>query len=124
MRTTVYDAIQKVFENYDLLLTPTLACVPVENGDDGNTLGPSQINGVPINTSIGWCLTFFLNFTGHPAASVPAGLVEGKWPAGLQIVGRRFQDADVMRASAFFEAARPWRQHYERVQQVVGTTTP
>jgi Asp-tRNA(Asn)/Glu-tRNA(Gln) amidotransferase A subunit family amidase len=56
------------------------------------------------------------NFTGHPAASVPAGLVEGKWPVGLQIAGRRFDDAAVMRASAFFEAARPWQQAYAIVR--------
>jgi aspartyl-tRNA(Asn)/glutamyl-tRNA(Gln) amidotransferase subunit A len=29
-------------------------------------------------------------------------------PIGLQIVGRRFDDVSVLRASAAFEAARPW----------------
>ena len=119
MRTEVYDAVQDVLGRYDLLLTPTLTCLPVENADDGNTLGPSHINGEPINRLIGWCPTFLFNFTGHPAASVPAGLAEGRWPVGLQIVGRRFQDADVMRASAFFEEARPWKQHYEAVRGVL-----
>jgi amidase/aspartyl-tRNA(Asn)/glutamyl-tRNA(Gln) amidotransferase subunit A len=116
MRTQVYDAIEGVMREYDLLLCPTMACVPVENATDGNTLGPSEINGVPINSSIGFCPTFFFNFTGHPAASVPAGLVEGKWPVGLQIVGRRFDDAGVMRASAFYEAARPWMKDYARIR--------
>ena len=116
MRTEVYDAISHVFEDHDLLLAPTLICPPIENGGDGNTLGPAEVNGVPLNRLIGWCPTFLFNFTGHPAASVPAGMVEGKWPAGLQIIGDRFQDADVMQASAFFEAARHWKQTYERVQ--------
>ena len=116
IRTEVYDAVESVFSQYDLLLTPTLTCLPVENGDDGNTLGPAEINGEPINRLIGWCPTFFFNFTGHPAASVPAGLADGKWPVGLQIVGRRFQDADVMRASGFFEQARPWKQDYRIVR--------
>jgi amidase len=122
MRTEVYDAIEAVMDRYDLLLTPTLTCLPVENADDGNTRGPEQINGHPINRLIGWCPTFFFNFTGHPAASVPAGLVEDKWPVGLQIVGRRFDDAGVMRASAYYEAARPWRQHYELVKTRAGAT--
>jgi amidase len=43
---------------------------------------------------------------------VPAGLVDGKWPAGLQIIGRKFADADVIGASAVYEQVRPWKQHY------------
>jgi amidase/aspartyl-tRNA(Asn)/glutamyl-tRNA(Gln) amidotransferase subunit A len=103
--------VQGVLDNYDLLLTPTLACLPVENAPDGNTLGPESVEGVPLNRLIGWCLTFPLNFTGHPAASVPAGLVDGL-PVGLQIIGRKFADADVIAASAAFERERPWSQHY------------
>ena len=122
IRTEVYDAISPVFENHDLLLAPTLICPPVENAEDGNTLGPAEVNGTPLNRLIGWCPTFFFNFTGHPAASVPAGLVDGKWPAGLQIVGDRFQDANVMRASAFYETARPWKQTYSLVQRELGLT--
>lgn len=112
MRTEVYDAIQAAFEDHDLLVAPTLIAPPVDNATDGNTVGPDSVNGEPINTLIGFCPTFLFNFTGHPAASVPAGLIEGRWPIGLQIVGRRFADADVIAASAAYEAARPWRQHY------------
>ena len=112
IRTEVFDAIQPVFENHDLLLAPTLICPPVDNATDGNTLGPESVNGEAINRSIGCCPTFLFNFTGHPAASVPAGLIEGKWPVGLQIIGRRFADGDVIAASAAYEAARPWRQNY------------
>jgi aspartyl-tRNA(Asn)/glutamyl-tRNA(Gln) amidotransferase subunit A len=32
-------------------------------------------------------------------------------PIGLQIIGRRYDDVTVLRASAAFEAARPWAQH-------------
>ena len=124
MRTEVYDAIEGVMADHDLLLTPTLACLPVDNADDGNTLGPAEINGETLNRLIGWCMTFFFNFTGHPAASVPAGLVEGKWPVGMQIVGRRFQDADVMRASAAYEAMRPWARDYEVVRTNLQGTSP
>lgn len=117
MRTEVYDAVQGVFETHDLLLTPTLACPPVDNASDGNTLGPESINGERINRLIGWCPTFFFNFTGHPAASAPAGLFEGRWPVGIQIVGKRFADAEVITASANFEMVRPWKQHYRICQE-------
>jgi amidase/aspartyl-tRNA(Asn)/glutamyl-tRNA(Gln) amidotransferase subunit A len=112
MRTEVYDATQKVFENHDLLVSPTLACLPVHNADDGNTVGPSEINGIEVDPLIGWCLTYFANFTGHPAASVPAGLAEDRLPVGMQILGRRYADADVLAASAAFERMRPWHQTY------------
>ena len=45
VRTEIYDAIQGVLNRYDLLITPTLACLPVDNADDGNTMGPTTING-------------------------------------------------------------------------------
>jgi aspartyl-tRNA(Asn)/glutamyl-tRNA(Gln) amidotransferase subunit A len=46
--------------------------------------------------------------TGQPAASVPCGFTKRGLPIGLQIVGRRFDDVTVLRASAAFEVARPW----------------
>ena len=112
-RTEVYDAIQDVLDNYDLLVTPTLACLPVDNTDDGNTRGPTQINGEKVDPLIGWCLTYFVNFSGNPAASIPAGLSEDGLPVGMQIIGRRHADADVLAASAAFERIRPWRDTYE-----------
>ena len=54
-------------------------------------------------------MPFPFNMTGEPAASVPCGFTRDGLPIGLQIVGRRFDDATVLRASAAFEAARPWR---------------
>jgi amidase len=49
-----------------------------------------------------------VNFSGHPAASIPAGMAEGL-PVGMQLIGRRYADADVLAASAAFERLRPWR---------------
>jgi aspartyl-tRNA(Asn)/glutamyl-tRNA(Gln) amidotransferase subunit A len=39
---------------------------------------------------------------------VPAGFASNNLPAGLQIVGRRFDDVTVLCASAAFERVRPW----------------
>ena len=111
MRTEVYDAIESVLQRYDLLVTPTLACLPVKNAGDGNTLGPTKINGEEVDPLIGWCLTFLTNFSGHPSASIPAGL-SGGLPVGMQIIGRREADVDVLGASAAFERVRPWADDY------------
>lgn len=113
MRSEIYDAIQGIFANYDLLITPTLACTAVDNANDGNTIGPEAINGVKVDRLIGWCMTYFLNFSGHPAASIPAGLSVDGLPVGMQIIGRRFSDTDVITASAVFEQLRPWQTSYK-----------
>ncbi len=50
------------------------------------------------------------DMTGQPAATVPAGFTAAGLPVGLQIVGRRHDDAAVLRAAAAFEAAFPWAE--------------
>jgi amidase len=107
IRTEVFDALRKVLDRYDYLVAPTLACLAVDNATDGNTIGPKEINGEAIDPLIGWCMTYLINFIGYPAATVPAGLADGL-PVGMQIVGRRYADADVIAASAEFERLRPW----------------
>jgi aspartyl-tRNA(Asn)/glutamyl-tRNA(Gln) amidotransferase subunit A len=94
------------FEKYDLLLTPTVACPPFRTGLDN----PPDVAGRPV-PPYGWMpFTYAFNLTGQPAASVPCGLTREGVPVGLQIVGRRHDDVGVLRASAAFERARPWRQ--------------
>ncbi|CAN5351680.1 amidase [soil metagenome] len=111
-RTEVFDAVQGVLADHDLLVTPTLACLPVDNAEDGNTVGPSEVDGVEVDPLIGWCLTYPVNYTGHPAASVPAGMADGL-PVGMQVIGHRYADVDVMAACAAFERARPWWDSYD-----------
>ena len=114
MRTEIYDSIQGILNDYNLLVTPTVACLPVNNSLDGNTLGPHEINGERVDPLIGWCLTSLINFTGHPAASIPAGLSKEGYPIGMQIIGRRYADKDVIAASAVFERLHPWYNSYKQ----------
>jgi amidase len=72
-------------------------------------MGPAEVEGEQVDRLIGWCLTYLVNFTGHPAASIPVGLVEGL-PVGMQLIGRRY--TDVLSVSATFERLRPWQDDY------------
>ncbi|MCX6001891.1 MAG: amidase family protein [Chloroflexi bacterium] len=94
----------EVFEKYDLLLTPTTAVTAFEAGP----LGPAKINGHEGSPSNWVSFTFTFNFLGQPAASIPCGFNSEGLPVGLQIVGRRFDEALVLRAAAAYEKAHPW----------------
>ena len=97
-------AIAPFFEEYDLLLTPTVAVPPFELGK----FGPREIAGSKVSPISWMAFTFPFNITGQPAASVPCGWTDDGLPVGLQIVGRRFDDAAVLRAAAAFERVSPW----------------
>jgi Asp-tRNA(Asn)/Glu-tRNA(Gln) amidotransferase A subunit family amidase len=114
LRSTVFHAFQSVFADYDLIASPTVACLPTPNAAGGMTLGPETVAGTPVERCIGWCLTHPVNFTGHPAASVPAGLSSGL-PVGLQIIGRRFDDHSVLEAASVIETQRPWLPTLEQL---------
>lgn len=111
IRTTAFEAVQNLFEEYDLLVTPTLAVPPFEHG----SWGPDEIEGEAVDPVIGWCLTWLFNMTGHPAASVPAGFTDDGLPVGLQVVGPRFADATVLAACGAFERVAPWQEAYNRL---------
>lgn len=108
IRSEIYDAIQGVLNRYDLLITPTLACLPVDNAGDGNTMGPTTINREEVDPLIGWCL--FHQLLGPPRRVDSAGLSDDNLPVGMQIIGRRYADADVLAASGPRISSRPAAQ--------------
>lgn len=76
-------------------------------------MGPASVNGVPTERTIERTMTYPFNFTGHPVVSVPAGFA-GKMPVGMQIVGHRFADVDVLNAALAVENHQPWHSRYPR----------
>lgn len=106
VRQAVWEATRRFFARYDLLLTPTMAVPPFRAGEEG----PVEIGGKGVGR-LGWTpFTYPFNLSGNPALTVPAGFTEAGLPVGLQIVGRRYDEATVLRAGAAFEAAQPWAQ--------------
>ncbi len=108
LRTEILDEQENIFEKYDIIISPVTICPPVKNASDGNTKGPEMMNGQRIEPLIGFCETFFENFAGNPAASVPAGLTATGLPVGMQIIGKKFLDEDVFAAAHAFEEISPW----------------
>jgi len=108
MRAEIFEAIQSYFEDFDLLVLPTLTVPPFKHGDST----PQPVNGEPMTSTLEWALTWVFNLTGHPVASVPAGFTNGGLPVGMQIVGPRFGDERVLAASETFERMQPWHGSY------------
>jgi aspartyl-tRNA(Asn)/glutamyl-tRNA(Gln) amidotransferase subunit A len=106
-----WDSVRPLFERYDLLLTPSVSVAAFEVGRLNPTHFPQHAwDWFP------WAsFSYPFNFTGQPAASIPAGFTAAGLPVGLQIVGRRFADLTVLQASAAFEEARPWAQRRPHV---------
>ena len=108
VRKAVQNEMWRLMQDHDLLLTPTLAVPPFEVGIQG----PGVIDGRSVEPFEWLHFTYPLNFTGQPAASVPAGWTDDGLPVGLQVIGRHLDDSTVLRASAALEAARPWAQRW------------
>ena len=56
--------------------------------------------------------TYPFNLSGHPAATVRAGLTANGLPVGLQIIGPRYGDDLVLQAAYAFEQLRPWNDKW------------
>jgi aspartyl-tRNA(Asn)/glutamyl-tRNA(Gln) amidotransferase subunit A len=106
-RAAFWDVMQQFFSNYDAVITPAVAVSPFELG----IVGPESVAGRPVG-HLAWApFSFPFNLTGQPAAIVPSGFDGSGLPVALQIVGRRFDDATVLRVAAAFEALLPWAHH-------------
>jgi amidase len=98
--------VQALWEEVDVVLTPTLAQLPLPAGTvaaeaEANPLGPLMVDeGFTPFTAI-------INITGQPAASLPLHW-SGGLPVGVQAIGRMGDEATLYRLSAQLEAARPW----------------
>jgi len=99
-RTALYQRVAAFFDDYDLLLCPTVAvpAYPVEQAY------PTRIGDQQLTSYIDWMfLTFVVTLTGCPALSLPCGFTKDGMPVGLQIIGRSHADAAVLAAAALLE---------------------
>jgi amidase len=91
----------------DILLTPTVASPPPRLGLARTDDAPDVIFRRAAELG---AFTAAANITGQPAASLPIAITEDGLPLGLQIVGRRFADAEVLAVSRVLESELPFAQ--------------
>ena len=100
LRTLIARDFTRAFESCDVLLTPA-------------TPGPAFALGAksddPVSMYLNDIFTVTVNLAGLPAISVPAGLTADGLPLGLQIIGKAFDEATVLRAGRSIEIAAAFK---------------
>lgn len=99
VRRHLRDACIRALGGADVLVTPTLPCVPPPVGQPTLTVEGRTRPAAALLTS----LTGPFNLTGLPALALPCGLDADGFPISLQIVGRPGEDARVLAAGRWLE---------------------
>jgi Asp-tRNA(Asn)/Glu-tRNA(Gln) amidotransferase A subunit family amidase len=100
-RGQLYNTALALFQDIDFLVTPAM---PLEAWSAEPGRGTREIDGVALPPAMGrsYGVNPF-NMTGQPAITVPCGWTDSGLPVGVQIVGRRHQDIDVLQFAEALE---------------------
>ncbi|MDO4855658.1 MAG: Asp-tRNA(Asn)/Glu-tRNA(Gln) amidotransferase subunit GatA [Limosilactobacillus gorillae] len=95
VRRLIAQDFDKVFKDYDLIVGPTGTSTAFKIGAEIADPKQMYFNDV---------LTVTLNMAGLPGMSIPAGFSkDNKMPVGLQLIGKRFDEATIYKAGYVFE---------------------
>ncbi len=102
----------RIFDKYDLLLSPTMSVPAFTIGQLPEVIGGKKVNNViwgfnPFN--------FLINMSRQTAASIPCGFTRNGLPIGLHMIGAFGQESLVLQASAAYEEAHPWAEKHPPV---------
>lgn len=96
VRTLIKEDFDKVFEKYDVIISPTTPTLPFKIGEKKDD---------PISMYLSDILTVSVNIAGVASMSMPCGLIDGM-PVGMQIIGDRFSEDKILRVGYTYEKNR------------------
>ncbi len=99
VRTLVQRDFQRAFERVDVIVAPTTPSAAFKTGEKGD----------PLSMYLNDVFTIPVNLAGLPGLSVPAGFTKAGLPVGLQVIGKAFDEATVLRTAKAYEGATDWR---------------
>jgi aspartyl-tRNA(Asn)/glutamyl-tRNA(Gln) amidotransferase subunit A len=102
VRTLIVQDYDRAFERVDLVAMPTSPTPAFPLGDRVSD---------PLQMYLADVFTVSANLAGLPAVSVPCGFTRGRLPIGLQLTGRRFDEATILRAADAYERETAWSTH-------------
>jgi aspartyl-tRNA(Asn)/glutamyl-tRNA(Gln) amidotransferase subunit A len=97
VRALIRRDFDQAFEKCDVIVTPTTPTPAFEFGAKSQDPLEMYLNDIYTSTA---------NLAGVPAISLPCGLTESRLPAGLQIIGKPFAEADLFRVAHAYEQNR------------------
>ena len=100
VRTLIKRDFDEAFNDVDVIVTPTMPTPAFKLGEKVQD---------PLQMYLSDIYTISVNLAGVPAIVVPCGFSSGKLPIGLQIIGRPFEEAKIIRAAYAYEQAMDWR---------------
>ncbi|MFT8872384.1 MAG: amidase [Sporolactobacillus sp.] len=98
-RTAIWRLFQRQFQQFDILVSPTLGAVQYGWKEEG----PSAVDGIAISAESGWMMTSAINLTGEPACSLPVAQLPNGLPVGMQCVAARLHDRQLFQFAAWLE---------------------
>src|SRR5690606_26922245 len=109
MRRKVSEQVAECFEDFDILLGPTGEAAPAIDDMPGRD---APVPGLSTKRLAPQMQVF--NLAGNPAMSVPSGFDEQGLPLGVQLAGRHFDEATVLRAAHAYQSRMPWHLTYPK----------
>ena len=101
-QTKLFRRFQKIYENYDVVIAPTVAVSPFP----WEKLYLDEIGGVKLNTYYHWlAMAWLITLTTNPAISLPCGTDAAGLPFGLQVIGRFRGDFELLAIAEAMEQA-------------------
>ncbi|PLZ00863.1 Asp-tRNA(Asn)/Glu-tRNA(Gln) amidotransferase GatCAB subunit A [Burkholderia sp. WAC0059] len=104
LRVQLIRDFEAVLQKVDVIATPGSSVTAWKRGQPGVVTG--GIEESPLAAS--WRLTYPFNLTGMPALSLPCGFDARGLPAGLQLAGRPFDEATILRVAHAYEGVHRW----------------
>lgn len=104
VRTVIRNEYQKLFEKYDLILTPTSPTVAFGIGEKSNN---------PLEMYLADICTVPVNIAGLPGMSLPVSLDKQGMPIGVQLIGKHFDEETIFRAAYTLEREVKFREKYK-----------
>jgi aspartyl-tRNA(Asn)/glutamyl-tRNA(Gln) amidotransferase subunit A len=94
--------MEQLFQSYDILICPVAPITAPVCGFDHITVNGEERRLRSVNRALQP-----FNLSGNPAASVPYCLASDGVPIGVQVVGGKFRELDVLAVAERIELARP-----------------
>jgi aspartyl-tRNA(Asn)/glutamyl-tRNA(Gln) amidotransferase subunit A len=105
VRTLVQRDFQRAFERVDVIVAPTTPGAAFTLGERAD----------PLSMYLNDVFTIPVNLSGLPGLSVPAGFTKAGLPIGLQVIGKAFDEATILRTAKAYETATAWRERKPRL---------